>query len=176
MKEGEEVTAQSQGQGNTTRLKQCHEHRGALTVYQTLTQIPFHLPSSREKRRNFSQMKPTRHQAPRPPSDHVRLGCLDDACPPPPPRMHFSSFSIFGRLGGGAWEQRWPPPFPFSGHWPFKPAGCQGLSWSDPMGRVWSGTRGPFNCCCRLAAHRLAWVVRGGDWPGPGERETRGLR
>lgn len=97
-------------------------------------------------------------------------------CPPPPQRRHFSS-SIFGRLGGGAWEQSGGPLLsPFSGHWPFKPAGCQGLSWSDPKGRVWSGTRGPFNCCCRLrAAHRLAWVVRGGDWPGPGERD-RGLR
>lgn len=95
-------------------------------------------------------------------------------CPPPPPRRHFSS-SIFGRLGGRAWEQSGGPLLsPFSGHWPFKPAGCQGLSWSDPKGRVWSGTRGPFNCCCRLrAAHRLAWggegrrlAKTGGERPG----------
>lgn len=46
-----------------------------------------------------------------------------------------------------------------SGHWPFKAAGCQGLSRGDPKGRVWSGTRGPFSCCCHLrlrAAHGQA--------------------
>lgn len=114
-----------------------------------------------------------------PPSDHVGLGCLDTMLPAPTPTHALQFFHLWEVGGWGLGAKQSPPPFPFLGHWPFKPAGCQGLSWSDPKGRVWSGTRGPFNCCCRLrAAHGLAcWpgVVRGGDWPGPGERD-QGLR
>ena len=107
-----------------------------------------------------------------PPSDHVGLGCLDMMLPAPTP-THALQFLYLWEAGGwGLGAKQSPPPFPFLGHWPFKPAGCQGLSWSDPKGRVWSGTRGPFNCCCRLrAAHRLAW---GGE--GRRLARTRGER
>lgn len=50
------------------------------------------------------------------------------------------------------------PAFPL-GRWPFKGAGCPGLSPGDPKGRVWPGTRGSFSCL--LPAHG-----QGGAWLG----------
>lgn len=79
----------------------------------------------------------------------------------PPPHRAQESFHLWEVWG---WQVEAVPLLPLlSGCWPFKAAGCQGLSWGDPKGRVWSGTRGPFSCCCCLrAAHRLAWGGRQG--------------
>lgn len=86
------------------------------------------------------------------PPDHVGLGCLGMA-PSPPTMHHLGEGRGLGTQAGS--------PSPPSGCWPFKAAGCQGLSPGDPEGRAWSGTRSPFSCHLR-AAHRPAWGGRRG--------------
>lgn len=97
-------------------------------------------------------------------------------CLPPPPRMHFSS-SIFGRLGGGAWEQSSHPLLsPFLGTGPLSQQAARACPGVTPRGGC-GQEQGTHSIAVAASGQPTGWpgVVRGGDWPGPGERDL-GLR
>lgn len=102
------------------------------------------------------------------PSDHMGLGVSGCGALPPRPAQQF--FHLWEGWGLGV--QAVPLPPLLSGSWPFKAAGCQGLSRGDPKGRVWSGTRGPFSTAA-ASGQPAGWGGRlGGDDKG---RERLGI-
>lgn len=190
-----QAQARRSGRASPRGLREPGVPCGGPTAYQSLAQILFCLPSKpqgghQEPRKQkgkprYREEGLAQGQTPALPRMPCRLpqaalrprstrlttwawGCLGTAVPPPAQRA-----SQVCRLweGCGLGVEAAPLLPLLSGHWPFKAAGCQGLSQGYPKGRVWSGTRGPFSCCTLLPPPGSPQAGLGGRRGGAWQRQ-----